>query len=485
MNEHDYDLIVIGAGPAGYTASLRAAQLGLKTACIDQWRNPEHAASLGGACLNAGCIPSKALLESSLRFARARDEFGSHGILFDNIHLDLNALQMHKRAVVKQQAKELASLFSAHGVTWLKGHGRLLGKNRVAFTVHGRKRPKELSAEHIILAPGSHPTHLDTTPVDGTYIVDPEGALNFTEIPKRLAIIGAGVIGLELGSIWRRFGSEVVLLEAQTSFLPIADTALSQLALETYREQGLQIKLGTRVKETRIHGQAVTLQYVDTKSEYQERFDRVIVAVGRRPNTNGLYSDHSGLQLDERRFIGVDAQCRTNLPGVWAIGDAIRGPMFAHKGTQEGIMVIERIAGKPTKMDPNLIPSVIYTDPEFAWVGPSEDRLKQAGIPYRCGRFPVAANSRAQTQGRHTGEVKLLAHAQTDRLLAAHIFTPNASELIAQIMITLSMQGSSEDLARTLFVHPSLAEIVHEAALDVSGQALHIGRHNGDDRHAR
>lgn len=474
MDEYDYDLIVIGAGPAGYVASLRAAQLGLRTACIDQWN--EGGPRLGGTCLNAGCIPSKVLLDSSLQYARMKAGPENHGIGFDNLSLNLNALQARKEAVVQKMTKGVASLFSAHDVEWLKGHGLLLGSHRIAYTPQGRKRAKKLSAENIILAPGSHSATLETAPIDGTYIVDSGGALNFTEVPKRLAIIGAGVIGLELGSVWHRFGSEVLLLEAQTNFLPYADFEIANLAFKTYQSQGLNIKLGARVKEAQASGSGVKVLYVDDQGEHLERFSRVLVAVGRRPNTSDLYADHSGLQLDERRFIGVDAHRRTNLPGVWAIGDAVRGPMLAHKGSQEGVMVVERIAGEQTTIDHDRIPSVIYTNPEFAWVGPSEEQLKQSGIPYRIGRFPMAANGRALSRGESTGQLKLLAHAETDRLLAAHLFAPEASELIAQAMIALSMEGSAEDLARTLFAHPSLSEALHEAALDVSGQALHIAR---------
>ncbi|AOU96654.1 dihydrolipoyl dehydrogenase [Acidihalobacter yilgarnensis] len=476
MSEYDYDLIVIGGGPAGYVAALRATQLGLRTACIDRWRDPDRGPSLGGTCLNAGCIPSKALLETSHHYARLRDDFAGHGILVNGITLDLAQAQARKQAVVKRLTQGIATLFSAQGVEWLKGHGLLLGPRRVGYTPHGRRNPKELSAEHIILAPGSHPSTIETAPVDGEYIVDSDGALNFTEVPKRLAIVGAGVIGLELGSVWRRFGAEVLLLEAQNTFLPIADAGIARMALKSYTAQGLRIRLGARVKEARVSGHGVKVQYLDADGEQQERFDRLIVAVGRRPNTSDLYSDDSGLQLDERRFIGVDAHCRTNLPGVWAIGDAVRGPMLAHKGSEEGVMVVERIAGGQTTIVYDHIPSVIYTQPEFAWVGPSEEQLKQTGVPYRCGRFPMAANGRALAQGDAVGEVKLLAHAETDRLLAAHLFTPDASELIAQAMITLSLEGSAEDLARTLFAHPSLSEAVHEAALDMAGRALHLAK---------
>lgn len=477
MSERDYDLIIIGAGPAGYVAALRAAQLGLNTACIDQWLDAEHRPKLGGTCLNAGCIPSKALLNSSLRYSQAENDFSQHGIHVQGLTIDLSETHMRKQAEVKHLTQDIASLFSSYGVKWLKGHGMLTGPRRVAFTAHNRKTAKFLNAEHIILAPGSRPASIDAAPVDNDYIVDSEGALNFNETPKRLAIVGAGAIGLELGNVWRRFGADVLLLEAQKTFLSIADGELAQLAYKTYTSQGLQIQLSTRVKEAVISGQGVKVKYLDTEGEKQERFDRVIIAVGRHPNTNTLYSDDSGLQLDERRFIGVDSYCRTNLPGVWAIGDAVRGPMLAHKGSEEGIMVAERIAGKQTTINYEHIPSIIYTHPELAWVGPTEEQLRQLGVPYRSGRFPIVANGRARAQGETIGEIKLLAHAETDRLLAAHLFTPNASELIAQAMITLSFEGAAEDLARTMTAHPSLSEVMHEAALDVSGQSLHLAKH--------
>ncbi|WP_455380517.1 FAD-dependent oxidoreductase, partial [Acidihalobacter prosperus] len=344
MGEREYDLIIIGGGPAGYAAALRAAQLGLNTACIDQGLDAENQPRLGGTYLNTGCIPSKVLLDSSLRYAQAENDFSKHGIHLLGVTIDLAELHARKQAEVNYLSQGIATLLSSCGVQWLKGHGLLTGQHRVAFTAHNRKTAKLLNAENIILAPGSKPARIDAAPVDGHYIVDSEGALNFDEIPKRLGIVGAGAIGLELGNAWQRFGADVLLIEAQKSFLAVADGEIAQLAYKAYTSQGLHIKLGTRVKEALTSGQGVKLQYLDAEGEKQACFDRVIIAVGRRPNTNTLYSDDSGLQLDERRFIGVDAYCRTNLPGVWAIGDAVRGPMVAHKGSEEGIMVVERIA---------------------------------------------------------------------------------------------------------------------------------------------
>ncbi len=472
--EKDYDLIVIGAGPGGYVAALRGAQLGFKVGCIDNWLDPDGKPSLGGTCLNAGCIPSKALLDTSHHFSALRTEYADQGILVDGLRIDVETMLARKRNVVNTLTQGIATLFKTQDIDWLKGHGQLLGTGRVGFTAHDRKTPKELTADNVILAPGSSPIMLDSVPLDGEYVVDSTGALEFTEVPKRLAVIGAGVIGLELGSVWNRLGSDVTLLEAQSEFLPIADQALARTALKSYTNQGLQIKLGTRIKSAKLSGKSVRAVFEDASGEQQERYDRVIVAVGRRPNTAGLFTDASGLLLDERGSIHVDEYCRTNLPGVWAIGDAVRGPMLAHKGEEEGVMVVERIAGQNSATEPDLIPSVIYTMPEFAWVGPTEQKLKQAGIPYRSGRFPFAANGRARAQGDVEGEVKLLAHAETDRLLGAHIFGPSASELVMQAVIAMSMEATSEDLARTIFAHPTLSESVHEAALAVDGRALHM-----------
>lgn len=472
--DKDYDLIVIGAGPAGYVAALRGAQLGLNVGCIDQWLDPDGKSALGGTCLNAGCIPSKALLDTSHHFAALRTEYADHGILVDGLRIDVDAMMARKRSVVSALTQGVATLFKAQGIDWLKGHGQLLGSGRVGFTAHDRKTPKELTADNVILAPGSSPVALESAPLDGEYIVDSAGALEFAEVPKRLAVIGAGVIGLELGSVWSRLGSEVTLLEAQSEFLPIADQGLARLALKSYTSQGLQVRLGARIKSAKLSGKSVRVVFEDPSGEQQERYDRVIVAVGRRPKTAGLFTDTSGLLLDERGSIHVNEFCRTNLPGVWAIGDAVRGPMLAHKGEEEGVMVAERIAGQNSAVDHGLVPSVIYTHPEFAWVGPTEQKLKQTGVPYRSGRFPLAANGRARAQGDAEGEVKLLAHAETDRLLGAHIFGAGASELIAQAVIALSLEASSEDLARTIFAHPTLSEAVHEAALAVDGRALHM-----------
>ncbi|APZ44342.1 dihydrolipoyl dehydrogenase [Acidihalobacter ferrooxydans] len=471
--EKDYDLIVVGAGPAGYVAALRAAQLGLKVGCIDNWLDADGKPSLGGTCLNVGCIPSKALLDTSHHYDSLLREYADHGVLVDGLRIDVETMQTRKRSVVGTLTQGIATLFKAADIDWLKGHGQLLGSGRVGFAAHDRKTPRELSADNIILAPGSLPSALDAAALDGDYVVDSTGGLEFSEVPKRLAVIGAGAIGLELGSVWRRLGAEVTLLEAQPEFLPIADQSLARMAFKSYTAQGLQIRLGARIKSAKLSGKSVRVVYEDANGEQQERYDRVIVAVGRRPNTVGLNAEGSGLLLDERGCIHVDDHCRTNLPGVWAIGDAVRGPMLAHKGEEEGVMVAERIAGLHSSVDHNLIPAVIYTHPEFAWVGPTEQRLKQAGIPYRSGRFPLAANGRARAQGDTEGEIKLLAHAETDRLLAAHMFGANASDLIAQAVIAISLQASAEDLARTVFAHPTLSEAVHEAALAVDGRALH------------
>ena len=473
----EYDIIVIGAGPAGYVAAIRAAQLGMNTACIDRWLDPEGKPALGGTCLNAGCIPSKALLESSEHYEQAAKHFAEHGIQVGKLGLDLAAMQARKRGVVSRLTRGIEALFKSNGVTWLQGDGHLLGPGKVSFAAHGKQKPRELSAEHVILATGSTPIDIGGAPLDGETIVDSTGALRFDAVPKRLAVIGAGVIGLELGSVWRRLGSEVIVLEAQERFLAMADGQVGKTALKLFTDQGLDIRLGCRLMTTKVAKSGATLEYTDTKGKSQTaKADRVIVAVGRRPLSDSVCTNESGLLLDERGFVHVNEYCETNLPGVFAIGDVVRGPMLAHKGSEEGIMVVERIAGQATEIDYNCIPSVIYTEPEIAWVGKTEEELKTAGEAYDKGVFPLAASGRAQARGETDGFVKILASAETDRILGAHIVGPGASELIAEATIAMEFQASAEDLARTVFAHPTLSEAVHEAALAVEGRAVHIAQ---------
>jgi dihydrolipoamide dehydrogenase len=474
MKKH-FNVIVVGAGPAGYVAAIRCAQLGLNTACVDSWVDTKDKLVLGGTCLNTGCIPSKALLESSENFEKANHDLDSHGIKTGKVSVDLDVMMARKDRIVSDLTQGVASLFKANGVTAIAGRARLLDSRRLEITdVHNK--PVILEADNIILATGSKPVNIDAAPLVDDIVVDSTGALAFPEIPKRLGIIGAGVIGLELGSVWRRLGSEVVLLEAQDRFLAMADAQISAEALRQFSKQGLDIRLGARVVGSEIKGNSVTVQYEDTNGVHKEKFNKLIVAVGRHPNTNDLCADDSRLLMDEWGFIHVDEQCRTNLPGVYAVGDVIGGPMLAHKGSEEGIMVAELIAGNQAKVNYATIPSVIYTSPEVAWAGKTEEMLKAEGISYKSGVFPFAANGRAHAHGDNRGMVKVLADTETDRVVGVHIVGPGSSELIAQAVIAMEFSASSEDIALTMFAHPTLSEAFHEAALAVNGMAIHIAK---------
>jgi dihydrolipoamide dehydrogenase len=468
-----FDVVVIGAGPAGYTAAIRAAQLGLKVACVDDWRDTQGGPALGGTCLNAGCIPSKALLETSELYILARDHGPAHGLKFKELSLDLAAMMAHKDKVVSELTRGIATLFKANGVTWIPGRGRLLPKNVVE--VSGQSA-QQLAAEHVILASGSTPVNLKSAPFDGQRIVDSQSALAFKDVPRRLGVIGAGVVGLELGSVWRRLGAEVVLLEAQENFLSMADEQVAREALKQFTAQGLDIRLGARVLASRMEKSAVTVRYQDKDGEHEESVERLIVAVGRRPNTDGLFAAETGLLLDEWGFVHVDEHCGTNLPHVYAVGDVVRGPMLAHKGMEEGVMVAERIAGRAASVDYDFIPSVIYTQPEVAWVGKTEQTLKSTGEPYRAGVFPFAANGRAKAMGEASGFVKILADARTDRVRGVHMVGPMCSELVAVAVLAMSFGASSEDIMLTMFAHPTLAEALHESALAVAGRAIHLAQ---------
>ncbi len=468
-----FDVVVIGAGPAGYTAAIRAAQLGLKVACVDDWRDAQGGPALGGTCLNAGCIPSKALLETSELYAQVRDHGPVHGLQFKGLSLDLAAMMAHKDKVVSELTRGIATLFKANGVTWIPGRGKLQPKNVVEIS---GKSAQKLEAEHVILASGSTPVNLKNAPFDGQRIVDSLDALAFAEVPRRIGIIGAGVVGLELGSVWRRLGSEVVLLEAQENFLAMADEQVAREAFKQFTAQGLDIRLGARVLDTRQEKNAVTVRYQKENAGHEESVERLIVAVGRRPNTDGLYANETGLLLDEWGFVHVDEHCRTNLPNVHAVGDVVRGPMLAHKGMEEGVMVAERIAGHASAVDYDLVPSVIYTQPEIAWIGKTEQALKSAGEPYRAGVFPFAANGRAKAMGAASGFVKMLADARTDRVRGVHMVGPVCSELIAAAGLAMSFGASSEDIMLTMFAHPTLSEALHESALAVAGRAIHLAQ---------
>ncbi len=468
-----YDIVVIGAGPAGYTAAIRAAQLGLKVACVDDWRGPAGELALGGTCLNAGCIPSKALLETSELFVQARDHGPAHGLRFKELSLDLAAMLAHKDKVVSELTRGIATLFKAHGIASIPGRGKLLPKNVVEVAGEPTSR---LEAEHVILASGSTPVNLKSAPFDGRRIVDSQAALEFKEVPRRLGIIGAGVIGLELGSVWRRLGAEVVLLEAQETFLSMADEQVAREALKQFTVQGLDIRLGARVLESKAENHAVMVRYQSKEGERKESVDRLIVAVGRRPNTDGLFAEETGLLLDEWGFVHVDEHCQTNLPNVHAIGDLVRGPMLAHKGMEEGVLVAERIAGRESNMNYDLVPAVIYTQPEIAWVGKTEQGLKAAGVAHRVGVFPFAANGRARAMGQTGGFVKILADTHTDRVLGVHLIGPGCSELVASAALAMSFGAASEDIRLTLFAHPTLSEALHEASLAVAGHAIHLAQ---------
>ena len=467
----NYDVIVIGAGPAGYPAAIRAGQHKLKTAIIDEWKNRDGSSAFGGTCLNAGCIPSKALLESSELYHKAQVEFALHGIGVSDISLDLATMQKRRANIVKSMTGGIAALLKGAGAAGLKGHGKLLSGKRVAYTaLDGSK--KELTANHIVLAPGSVPTPLKSALVDGEYIVDSWGALEFDAVPKRLGVIGAGVIGLELGSVWRRLGAEVVVLEALDQFLAMADQQLAKEALRHFRKLGLDIRLGAKVTGATIEAGAVTVKYSDASGEHAVSVDRLVVAIGRRPFTQGLLGDGTGVKLDGRGFIEVDRECRTGAEGVWAVGDAVRGPMLAHKGKEEGVMVADLIAGEFSEVNYKVIPSVVYTAPEIAWVGETEEQVKAGGKPYKTGVFPFMASGRARAMEATAGFVKIVADQETDEILGVHIIGPMAGELIAEAVLAMEYSASCEDLQRTMHAHPTLSEALHEAALVADRKAI-------------
>ena len=470
-----YDVVVIGGGPAGYVAAIRAAQLGLKTACVEKWLNNKKQPALGGTCLNVGCIPSKALLEASGLYEKAQHEFSHFGIQIDKAKLDLKTMMGHKDKTVAELTGGVPMLFKAHGITWLQGRGKLLANKQVEVTDHDGKK-QTVTGENIILAPGSVPVEIKAAPPTKDLIVDSTGALEFDEVPKRLGVIGAGVIGLELGSVWRRLGSEVVLLEAQENFLFFADEQISREALKQFTNQGMDVRLGARVVSSEVKGNKVKVKYQDKKGEREETFDKLIVCVGRRPATEGLFAQESQLLLEQGGFIQVDEQCRTNVPGVYAIGDAVRGPMLAHKGMEEGVMAAELIAGHHLHVNYDAVPSVIYTEPAIAWVGKNEQQLKNLGVHYKSGTFPFAANGRAKAMGQAQGLVKILADADTGRILGMHMIGPQCAELISNGVMAMEFQATWEDIALTMYAHPTLSEAVHEAALAVDGRPLHIAR---------
>ena len=466
-----FDVIVIGGGPAGYPAAIRAAQNQLRVACIDEWKNRDGSAAFGGTCLNAGCIPSKALLESTELYHRLHEEFAVHGIKVSGAALDVAQMQKRKSGIVRGMTQGILALFKAAGVTPLQGHGKLLPGRRVAFTAHDGSR-RELSARHVVLASGSAPIELRSAPFNAPYIVDSWGALDFDAVPKRLGVIGAGVIGLELGSVWRRLGAEVVVLEALPDFLAFADQQLAKEALRHFKKQGLDIRLGAKVTGASVNGSAVEVTYTDAKGEQRLSVDRLVVAIGRRPFTQDLLAPGTGVELDERGFIKVDHSCRTGAEGVWAIGDCVRGPMLAHKGKEEGVSVADQIAGRYGEVNYKVIPSVIYTAPEIAWVGLTEEQVKASGRAYKVGVFPFLASGRARALEQAAGFAKMIAARDDDEILGVHIIGPMAGELIAEAVLAMEYSASSEDLQRTIHAHPTLAEAVHEAALNADKRAI-------------
>lgn len=467
-----FDVIVIGGGPAGYPAAIRAAQNGLRAACIDDWQNLDGGRAFGGTCLNAGCIPSKALLESSELFHRAREEFGAHGINTGEVELDLGKMQARKAGIVKQLTGGIGQLFKANKVTGLQGRGRFLGDGKVEYTdADGGK--KSLSAKHVVLAAGSQPIELKGVPFDGKQVVDSWGALEFDAVPGTLGVIGAGVIGLELGSVWQRLGAKVTFLEAMDTLLWMADAQIARDAQRQFKKQGLDIRLGAKVQGAKVGKKGVTLSYEDKDGVHELTVDKVIVCVGRRPFSDGLLGEGTGVEVDERGFVKVDHECRTGVRNVWAVGDLVRGPMLAHKATEEGVMVADLIAGKIAEVNYEVIPSVIYTAPEIAWVGKTEAQAKEAGIDYKVGTFPFAPNGRAKAMEQSVGMVKLIANKRDDSIIGAHVIGPLAGELISELVVAMEFQASIEDIQRTVHAHPTLAEVIHEAALAADGKALH------------
>jgi dihydrolipoamide dehydrogenase len=472
-----FDVVVIGSGPAGYISAIRAAQLGLRTACIEEWRNPDGEAALGGTCLNVGCIPSKALLESSEQYEHALHGLEGHGITVTGAKVDLAKMLGRKDAIVAKMTKGIETLFKKNRIAWLKGHGRFVarGPGGWQLEVGGAGAKETVEAKAVIVATGSKARHLPGVPVDQAVVCDNIGALAFAAVPPRLGVVGAGVIGLELGSVWRRLGSKVVLLEALPNLLPAADEAIAREAWKIFtKEQSLDIRLGAKITGVEVGKKGAVVTYEQDGKPDRLEFDRLVVSIGRVPNTDGLGADAVGLKIDARGFIEVDDHCRTNLPNVFAIGDVVRGPMLAHKGEEEGVMVAELIAGQKAHVNLATIPWVIYTSPEIAWVGKTERELKAEGVPYRVGQFPFSINGRALGHGDTHGFVKMLAHGRTDEILGVHILNTHASELIAEAVVAMEFRASSEDIARIVHAHPSLSEVTHEAALAVDKRPLNM-----------
>ena len=476
MSQEQFDVVVIGAGPAGYHAAIRAAQLGLKTACIDAALGKDGKPALGGTCLRVGCIPSKALLDSSRQFWNMGHLFGEHGISFKDARMDVEAMIGRKDKIVKQFTGGIAMLFKANKVTPFYGFGQLQPGNVVKVKQHDGSEV-ELKGTNVIIAAGSDSIELPFAKFDGENIVDNVGALDFTSVPKRLGVIGAGVIGLELGSVWKRLGAEVTVLEALPDFLAAADAEVAKTAAKEFKKQGLDIKLGAKVSNAEVKAKGktkeVVITYTDAEGEKTLVVDKLLVAVGRRAATRGLLADGTGVKLDQRGMVEVDEHCHTGVDGVWAVGDCVRGPMLAHKGFEEGIAVAELIAGLPGHVNLDTVPWVIYTEPEIAWVGKTEQQLKADGTPYKVGTFPFAAIGRAVAMGEPAGFVKVIAHEETDRVLGLHLVGVGVSELVHEGVLTMEFKGSADDLARICHAHPTLSEAVHDAAMAVAKRSIH------------
>jgi dihydrolipoamide dehydrogenase len=468
-----FDVVVIGAGPAGYIAAIRAAQHGMSVACIDEWRNRDGRNAFGGTCLNAGCIPSKALLESSELFHRASHEFSKHGIKVPEVSIDVAKMQKRRASIVRQLTGGIAGLFKAANVEGLVGHGKLLVDQKVELTsVAGEV--EVLEANYVILATGSTPVELPIAPFDGEHIVDSWDALEFDAVPERLGIVGAGVIGLELGSVWGRLGAQVVIMEAMDDFLAMADRDVASVAARALKKQGLDIQLGSRVTSAKSADGKVTVNYDNSDGGQSIEVDKLIVAVGRKPFSDNLLADDAGVELDERGFIVVDDECRTGVKNVFAVGDCVRGLMLAHKGSEEGIMAADLIAGEVAEVNYSTIPSVIYTTPEIAWAGKTEAEARADGRAIKTGSFPFAASGRAKAMEQADGMVKIISADDDDEVLGVHIVGPMAGELISEAVLAMEFHASTEDIQRTIHAHPSLAEAIHEASLAVDNKALNF-----------
>jgi len=468
-----YDVVVIGSGPAGYVAAIRASQLGLKTACIEKLSNDDGSSQLGGTCLNVGCIPSKALLDSSHRYADAHNHFSEHGIEVSKPKIDIPKMMNRKSKIVAQLTSGVSGLFKANKVTQISGQAKIIDSTKVEVSFEDNI--EILDTKNIVIATGSSPINIPVAKINSNNIVDSTGALEFQTVPKKLAIIGAGVIGLELGSVWARLGSEVTVLEAMDDFLPMADKRIAKEVLREFNKQGLNINLGCKVTSAKSNKKEVIVTYENDGNVSNITVDKLIVAVGRRPNAENLFYDSCGLSLDDRGFIPVNDFCETDIKNIWAVGDVVRGPMLAHKASEEGIMVVERIAGKHAEMEYELVPSVIYTHPEVAWVGKNEQELSEEGIKFKTGSFPFAASGRALASGESTGFIKVIADEKTDTILGVHAFGPSAADIVQQGVVAMEFGASAEDLGLTIFSHPTVSEALHEAAMAVNGQAIHIG----------